>query len=90
MDHSRVCSASSLVGSDLTTSDYADLESRWIDCALAVRACLRRVDSFTGAEIIGRKNGNYVASLFRISTLASSTSASTACAGISPISNTTP
>jgi hypothetical protein len=43
----------------LTASDFADLESRWIDRNLAVHAGLRRVDSLRGAEIIGRKNGNY-------------------------------
>ena len=48
-----------LVGSDLTAADYAALESRWIDQALAGRAGLRRVDSLTGGEIIGRKSGNY-------------------------------
>jgi len=35
------------------------LEARWIDSALAVQAGLRRVDSLTGAEIVGRKSGNY-------------------------------
>jgi hypothetical protein len=59
MHHSALWSASSLLGSDLTDSDYAELESRWIDRTLAVRAGLRRVDSLTGAEIIGRKAGNY-------------------------------
>ena len=47
------------VGSDLTPCDYAALESRWIDRALADSAGLRRVDALTGGEIIGRKNGNY-------------------------------
>ena len=50
---------SRIVGSDLTLSDYAELEARWIDSALAVQAGLRRVDSLTGAEIVGRKSGNY-------------------------------
>jgi hypothetical protein len=35
------------------------LESRWIDRTLADRAGLRRVDSLTGGEVIGRKSGNY-------------------------------
>jgi hypothetical protein len=48
-----------LVGSDLTPSDYAALETRWIDRALAEHAGLHRVDSLTGGEIIGRKSGNY-------------------------------
>jgi predicted P-loop ATPase len=59
MDQSGVSRSSSLVGSNLTTSDYSDLESRWIDRSLSIRAGLRRVDSLAGAEIIGRKNGNY-------------------------------
>lgn len=59
MDHSSVSRSSSLVGSDLTTSDFAELESRWIDRDLGVRAGLRRVDSLAGTEIIGRQNGNY-------------------------------
>jgi len=40
-------------------SDYAGLEARWIDSGLAVQAGLRRVDSLTGAEMVGRKSGNY-------------------------------
>jgi hypothetical protein len=51
--------APSPVGSDLTANDYAALEARWIDPGLADHAGLRRVDSLTGAEIIGRKSGNY-------------------------------
>jgi hypothetical protein len=47
------------VGSDLTAVDYEALESRWIDRALADRAGLRRVDSLTGSEIIGRRSGDY-------------------------------
>jgi Domain of unknown function (DUF3854) len=47
------------VGSDLTTVDYAALEARWIDRALADRAQLRRVDSLTGAQVVGRRSGNY-------------------------------
>ena len=47
-----------LVGSDLTSSDYAGLEARWVDHALVDRAGLRRVDSLTGGEVIGRKTGN--------------------------------
>ena len=48
-----------LIGCDLTTTDYAALEARWIDRELASRARLRRADSLTGAEIVGRKGGNY-------------------------------
>ena len=59
VDQGGVFRSSSLVGSDLTSSDFAELESRWIDRDLGVRAGLRRVDSLAGAEITGRKNGNY-------------------------------
>jgi hypothetical protein len=48
-----------LIGSSLTASDYAALEARWIDRELANRAKLRRVDSLTGGDIIGRKGGDY-------------------------------
>jgi hypothetical protein len=51
--------APKLLGSDLTPADFAALEARWIDRRLADRAQLRRADSFTGAEVIGRKSGNY-------------------------------
>ena len=47
------------IGSALTENDHAAFEARWIDRALAVQARLRRVDSMTGAEIVGRKHGNY-------------------------------
>jgi hypothetical protein len=46
-------------GSDLTIQDYTELEARWIDRTLAIQAGFRRVDSITGAEIVGRKGGNY-------------------------------
>jgi hypothetical protein len=48
-----------LLGSDLTPADFAALEARWIDRGLAERAQLRRADALTGAEVIGRKSGNY-------------------------------
>jgi predicted P-loop ATPase len=47
------------VGSDLTEADFAALEARWIDRALADHARLRRVDSLTGAQVVGRRAGNY-------------------------------
>ncbi len=47
-----------MVGSALTALDFAALEARWIHRDLAGRAGLRRVDSLTGGEIVGRKNGN--------------------------------
>jgi hypothetical protein len=51
---------SSRVGSDLTPVDRDALESRWIDPEMALRAGLRRVDSLTGGEIVGRRgDGDY-------------------------------
>ena len=44
-----------LVGSEFSATDYAALESRWINRALADRAGLRRVDSLTGGEVIAPK-----------------------------------
>src|SRR5215468_10585188 len=44
---------------DLTPTDIDTLEKRWIDPDLARRAGLRPVDSLTGAEIVGRKGGDY-------------------------------
>ena len=52
-------SATASVGCELNAADYSALEARWIDRSLAARARLRRVDSLTGGEIIGRRNGNY-------------------------------
>lgn len=48
-----------LIGSDLTPADYANSEARWIDRELASRARLRRANSLTGCEVVGRKGGNY-------------------------------
>jgi hypothetical protein len=48
-----------LIGSDLTPGDYAALEARWIDRELADRARLRRVDSLSGGDIVGRKGSEY-------------------------------
>jgi len=36
-----------------------ELEVRWIDRRLALQAGLRRVDSLTGGEIVGRRSGNH-------------------------------
>jgi hypothetical protein len=47
-----------LAGAALTAADLAALEARWIDEALAERARLRRVDSLTGSELVGRKRGD--------------------------------
>ena len=49
------CRDADLVGFGLTETDYKALEGRWIDRGLAERARLRRVDSLTGAEVIGRR-----------------------------------
>jgi hypothetical protein len=48
-----------LVGAELTATDYSALDARWIDRCLADGAHLRRVDSMTGGEIVGRRGGNY-------------------------------
>ena len=48
-----------LVGEELTSSDIAALEARWIDRQLGQAAFLRRVDSFTGAQLVGRRGGDY-------------------------------
>jgi hypothetical protein len=48
-----------LVGAELTAADYSALDARWIDQCLADGTHLRRVDSLTGGEIVGRRSGNY-------------------------------
>jgi predicted P-loop ATPase len=48
-----------LVGFALSSADFTALEARWIDRRLAEAAFLRRVDSFTGAQLVGRKGGDY-------------------------------
>ena len=45
-------------GVDLTPDDYAGLEERWVPRELADESGIRRVDSFTGREMFGRKGGN--------------------------------
>jgi hypothetical protein len=57
--HSTAARVSTVPGSDLTIQDYAELEARWIDRTLAIQAGFRRVDSMIGAEIVGRRGGNY-------------------------------
>jgi hypothetical protein len=47
------------VRSELVASDFAALEAWWIDRDIALAARLRRVDSLTGAELVGRKSGNH-------------------------------
>jgi hypothetical protein len=46
-------------GPELTASDLEALDARWINPELAQAARLRRVDSFIGAELVGRKSGDY-------------------------------
>jgi hypothetical protein len=48
-----------LVGLELSPTDLAALESRWVDRQTAESAFLRRVDSWTGAQLVGRKGGDY-------------------------------
>ena len=48
-----------LVGTELSATDLAALDSRWVDRPLAESAFLRRVDSWTGAQLVGRKGGDY-------------------------------
>jgi hypothetical protein len=83
-------SVSRLIGSDLTLSDYAELEARWIDRTLAIHAGLRRVDSLMGAEIVGRKSGNWAGLIFRTFIRDPIRFASTDCAGITLSSNAIP
>jgi hypothetical protein len=52
-------SGSRSIGHDLTPADLRTLDTRWIDPGLARCAGLRRVDSLTGAELVGRKGGDY-------------------------------
>ena len=49
----------SLAGVDLTSADHAAMKSRWIEPALAERACQRCVHALAGGEIIRRKSGDY-------------------------------
>jgi predicted P-loop ATPase len=58
-ERENTCEHRSLIGSPLTAADLTSLESRWIDRQSAESACLRRVDSFTGSEIVGRRSGDY-------------------------------
>ena len=45
-------------GEELWPGDYTALEQRWISRDFADTALLRRVDSPTGARVVGRKAGN--------------------------------
>ena len=52
-------------GESLRETDYADLERSWITRPYADRAQLRRVTSFDGASIVGRRNnGSYAGIIF--------------------------
>jgi len=44
-------------GEDLTPEDYRSLEARFIHAELADAAGIRRVDSYTGREMFGRRKG---------------------------------
>jgi len=48
-----------MIGEELTVADLATLEARWISRDLAGAAFLRRVDSMTGGELVGRKRGDF-------------------------------
>jgi len=45
-------------GTDLTDDDYRALADRWITREIADASGLRRVDSYTGREMFGRKGGD--------------------------------
>jgi hypothetical protein len=47
------------IGQELTATDLSNLEARWISSDLAEAAFLRRVDSMTGGELVGRMRGDY-------------------------------
>jgi hypothetical protein len=66
------------------------LEARWIDRSLALQAGLQRLASLTGAEIVGRKSGNYAGLPFRSSIPDPITFASTDCTGTTLTSNAIP
>jgi len=65
MSTSRVTLPSAIegTGSALTDADYANLAKRWIDRGLAEAAGIRRVDSYNGAQFIGRRNNGSYAGL---------------------------
>jgi len=49
-----------LPGDELQSTDYRSLESRWINRELADIAKIRRVDSDTGRQLVGRRDqGDY-------------------------------
>src|SRR5947207_9883556 len=45
-------------GAELTSADYDELARRWITPELAEQAGIRRADSRTGKDIVGRKSGD--------------------------------
>jgi P4 family phage/plasmid primase-like protien len=48
------------IGAVPLDADFASLERRWITRELAIAAGIRRVDSYTGASFVGRRdNGSY-------------------------------
>ena len=50
--------AATVFGGNLTEGDYRKLVARWITPECAVEAGLRRVDSFTGRDMFGRRKGD--------------------------------
>jgi hypothetical protein len=42
----------------LSNADFIALKARWVNREIAEAAFLRRVDSFTGAQLVGRKGGD--------------------------------
>jgi hypothetical protein len=53
------------LGTALTGADFEALERSWIDRASAEKACLFRVTSIDGAELVGQKvGGNYAGIVF--------------------------
>lgn len=49
----------SLFGGPLTEADYQQLEARWLTRELADEARIRRVDSATGLQLMGKKKGDF-------------------------------
>jgi hypothetical protein len=64
-EYSATTTAPPVWGGPLTAEDHEVLESSWITRKMAEKAMLRRVDDFTGREVIGQKgNRNCAGILF--------------------------
>ena len=48
-----------LIGSELSEFEYRDLDTRWINRNWAQTAGLRKVDNFTGRDLVGGRKGDY-------------------------------